>query len=65
MANNRNASGVPDLTAYIAMKNMQHADVTRRVEYVIRILKRYLKSHGFELIGRIPIRHVRSGREFR
>lgn len=65
MMNNRNASGAADPTAAEAMKNMQHADVTRRAEYTIRILKRYLKSHGFELIGRIPLRHMRSGREFR
>lgn len=65
LTDKRNASGAADPTAYAAMKRVENGEVDRNASYVVKVLKKYLRSHGFELIGRIPVRHIRSGREYR
>lgn len=65
MTNKRNGSGAADPTAYAAMRRVENGEVDRNASYVVKVLKKYLRSHGFELIGRIPVRHIRSGREYR
>lgn len=65
LTDKRNASGAADPTAYAAMRRVENGEVDRNASYVVKVLKKYLRSHGFELIGRIPVRHIRSGREYR
>lgn len=65
MNDQRNASGAADPTAYAAMRSIEIGAVDRKAGYVVKVLKQYLRSHGFELIGRIPVRHIKSGREYR
>lgn len=65
MADRRNASGCADPTAYAAMKRVENCEIDRCAGYVAKVLKKYLQSHGFELIGRVPLRHIKSGREYR
>lgn len=65
MTDKRNASGAADPTAYAAMQRVENSEVDQRAGYVVKVLKQYLRTHGFELIGRIPVRHIKSGREYR
>lgn len=65
MREGRNASGAADPTAYAALKNIEKGEVNRKAARVVKMLKQYLASHGFEIIGRISVRHIKSGREYK
>ena len=67
MSLKRNASGAYDPTAYAALEPIARHDneVEKHVHKTIAIIKTLLNLLGFELIGRIEIRHKESGREFR
>lgn len=58
-----NNSGYPDPTAYEAMKRVNLVD--DNAHKVITTIKNILDLSGFELIGRIQIRHKKSGKIFR
>lgn len=62
-----NGSGYPDPTAYSAMKRIQNAEseVDNAAHKVVTTIKNILDLSGFELIGRVQIRHKRSGKEFK
>ena len=63
--NKLNASGYKDLTAYEAVRNIDKSKVDGKADSIIRVIKDVMRIAGFELIGRIPIRHIKSGREYR
>lgn len=69
MTNNpkRNASGCRDMTAYHALKPIFDRDkeIERRVHKLIAVVKNIVDLAGFELVGRIEIRHKETRREFR
>lgn len=62
-----NSSGCKDLTAYNAIGNVikEEKELDKRVHNLISVLKFIIDWAGFELIGRIEIRHKKSGREFK
>jgi len=63
----RNASGANDPTAYAALNLIvaRDSEVERQVHKLIAVTKNIVDLAGFELIGRIEIRHKESGREFK
>ena len=65
-----NDSGCPDPTAYEALKHIQNEEkrlyrVDSDAHTVITTIKNILDLSGFELLGRIQIRHKKSGRIYK
>ena len=58
-----NQEGYRDPTAYDALKNISSEE--EKVSALIKIIKSILRITGFELINRIEIRNIKSGREYR
>ena len=58
-----NPEGYRDQTAYDAIKNVMEEE--EKVSTLIKTIKSILRLSGFELIRRIEIRSLRSGREYR
>jgi hypothetical protein len=62
-----NGSGCPDPVAYEAMKNIRKEEkilnqpIDDAAHKVVTIIKSILDLSGFELVGRIQIRHKKSG----
>lgn len=67
MPDKRNAERYDDPTAYNAMKNIVNADreVKKKSDNLIGTIKLIADLAGFEIVGRIYIRHKESGKEFR
>lgn len=71
MANNKNPflneSGYADPTAYNALKPIMKEDVAldNKVHNLVNTLKFIVDWAGFEFIGRIQIKHKKSGKEFK
>ncbi len=63
----KNAEGYPDPTAYEGTKNIirEETELERRVNTLIKTLKNVIRLSGFEIIGRIEIKDVKTGKEFR
>lgn len=63
----RNAERYDDPTAYKAMKNIVNADrdVKKKSDNLIGAMKLLAELAGFEIVGRIYLRHKESGKEFR
>ena len=62
-----NGSGCPDPTAYAAMKNIQNENqpIDKVAHKVMNTIKNILDLSGFELIGRIQIKHKKSGKIYK
>ncbi len=62
-----NQEGYADPTAYYALKPIikQESELDRKVHVLITTLKNIVELAGFEFIGRIQIRHKKTGKEFR
>lgn len=61
-----NGSGCHDPTAYEAIKKMQSEDQTDHIaQTVIATIRNVVFLSGFELVGRIQIRHKRSGKIYK
>ncbi len=58
-----NPEGYRDPTAHDAIRNI--VDEEEKVTTLIHVIKSILRVCGFELIRRIEIRSLRSGREYR
>ncbi len=70
--NIRNHEGYIDLTAYDALSNVGEMSqlseidkIANEANWLLRVLKYIIRNAGFELIGRIALRHKKSGQEFR
>ena len=63
----RNASGANDPTAYEALKPIvaQDNEIEKQVHKLISVFKTILNLAGFELVGRIKIKHKETRREFK
>lgn len=63
----KNAEGYADPTAYYGTKEIirEESETERRVNELIKVLKFIIRMSGCELISRIQIRDVKSGREFK
>lgn len=62
-----NSEGYYDPTAYEGLKPVirEDAAVQNKLNKLITALKLVIDLAGFELIGRIQVRHRKSGKEFR
>lgn len=63
----KNSEGYLDLTAYEGTKTIirEETELENRVNTLIKALKSLIRLSGFEVIGRIEIKDVKTGREFR
>lgn len=63
----RNFEGYKDPTAGLALKGCikDEQEVENEKNQLIKVLKYMIDKAGFELVGRIQIRHRLSGKEFR
>ncbi len=63
----RNPSGLPDPTAHDALEPIAKADaeLEKRVNFLIKVLKFIIRESGFELISRIEIKDTKTGRVFK
>ena len=62
-----NSEGYPDPTACYAMKAVmrEEKELERKVHNLVNVLKSVADWAGFEFIGRIQIRHKKTGKEFK
>lgn len=67
MPDKKNAEKYDDPTAYQAMKNIVTAEreVKKKADNLIGTMKLLADLAGFEIVGRIYLRHKKSGTEFR
>lgn len=69
MADNpwKNNEGYNDPTAYFGLKPILDGEnaLQREVNTLIKVLKYIVNNSGFELISRIEIRDIKTGREFK
>lgn len=59
----RNGSGYSDPTAYEAYKNIRNKDY--EAHKVIKTLQNVAHLAGFEIVGRVTIRDVRTGETYK
>ena len=62
-----NSEGYPDPTAYHAIKSImqEEKELEKKVHNLVNVLKFIVEWAGFEFIGRIELKHKKSGREFK
>ena len=62
-----NNEGYPDPTAYNGLKRVikEESETERRASELIKVLKFIIRLAGFELIERIKIKDMKTGREFK
>lgn len=58
-----NSEGYPNPTAYGVIK--EENELEKKVNFLIKVLKFIIRESGFELVSRIEIRDMKSGRIFR
>ena len=62
----RNAEGYLDVTAYLGTKNViQENEAERKNKDLIHTFRLLADMAGFEIVGRITIKHKKTGRIFR
>lgn len=63
----RNAEGYPDVTAYLGTKNViqEENEAERKKKDLIHTFRLLADMAGFEIAGRITIKHKKTGRVFR
>lgn len=63
----RNSEGYADPTAYKGLKSIIQEEnaLDREVNTLIKVLKFIISRSGFELINRIELRDVKTGREYK
>jgi len=63
----QNSEGYADPTAYNALKPIikEETETERKVNFLIKVLKFIIRESGFELLNRIEIREIKSGRVFK
>lgn len=62
-----NASGCKDPTAYQAVKHISciESEQEKRLNSLIKIIKYVVQLSGFKLVGRIVLKDVKTGKEYR
>ncbi len=64
----KNSEGYVDPTAGVAMatvKREENAELADRNHKVIHIIRNVVDLAGFEIVGRITLKHKKSGKVFR
>lgn len=67
MKTGRNSEGYIDPTASVAIGavNKEQVDADKRAYDLLKVLKFIIRSCGFELIERVKVKDVKTGREYR
>lgn len=62
-----NAEGYADPTAYSGMKEVVRTEheADKRAYDLVKVLKFIIRSCGFELIERVKVKDIKTGREYR
>ncbi len=66
-----NGSGCSDPTAYDALENIRKEEkiqnqlTDEKANKVVNVIKNILELSGFELVGRIQIKHKKSGKIYK
>lgn len=62
-----NQSGLPDPTAYEALKPIikEETDIEKKCNFLIKIIKFIIRESGFEILNRIELKHNDSGKVFK
>lgn len=62
-----NAEGYADPTAYYGMKETvkEEYESDKRTYDLVKVLKYIIRMSGFELINRIQLKDIKSGREYK
>ena len=63
----QNGSGCSDFTAYKAIQNVtaEEQKIERAANMLVTTIKNILELSGFELVGRIQIKHKKSKKVFK
>lgn len=61
----RNAEGYLDVTAHLGTKNVIQEENERKNKDLIHTFRLLADMAGFEIVGRITIKHKKTGRIFR
>lgn len=61
----RNGSGYADPTAYKAIRNVTKESRERLAGKVVKTLQNVAHLAGFEIVGRITLRDVQSGKDYK
>ena len=61
-----NHEGYSDPTAYHALKNIgkEETEIEKQVSELVRVFKAICSLSGFDVVGRIQLRHKKTGRRF-
>ena len=59
-----NGSGYPDPTAYHAMKSVD-TDLDKKVRTLVNIIHDVSHIAGFEVVGKVHLKHKRTGKEYK
>ena len=62
-----NQSGCADPTAYYALKSVtkEEKELEKKVHNLVNVLKFVVEWAGFEFVGRIHLKHKKTGKEFK
>ena len=62
-----NKSGYPDPTAYVALQKVskEEEELYLKVLELIKVFRNIANFANFEIVGRIHLKHRKTGREFR
>lgn len=59
-----NSEGYADPTAYYAIKSAD-SELDRQISHLVKIIKGIVDLTDFEIVGRIELRHTKSGRIYK
>lgn len=67
MKTGRNIEGYADPTASMAMTTVsrEEYEADKRTYDLVKVLKYIIRASGFELINRIQLKDIKSGREYK
>lgn len=62
-----NSEGYPDPTAYNALKPIikEEHELDKKAHNLVNVLKFIVEWAGFEFVGRIKLKHKKTGKEFK
>lgn len=62
-----NSEGYPDPTAYGGLKPVikEEAELDKKAHNLVNVLKFIVEWAGFEFIGRIQLKHIKTGKEYK
>lgn len=67
MRGGKNIEGYADPTASVAIEivNKEQVDADKRAYDLLKVLKFIIRSCGFELIERVKVKDIKTGREYK